>query len=578
MRLRTAAVILVLLFASVPVAVAHAIADKRASERARGLVLRGLDRARPDGPCKTGWEIKVPNRQTSCTHGPDPAPPGIDVTEERSLADIAASSGDGDSTTAEAPPGPLYCDGDGVSGNRVQAVYAYNSEASSNFDSVVPYIQSWARMADESVNESAGKNGGVRHIRWVTTPDCHPDVVEVALSPSAIASFSGTIAEFASLGLARVDRKYVVWVDAYVYCGMANASADDRPSEDNLNNGPGRPGMVARIDRGCWGRARSPIEVHELVHTLGGVQPTAPNGSGNYHCSEESDVMCYDDDGTADGYVSRDGVRVPLRSVCPKKNERLLDCNDDDYFNVAPQPGSWLSTHWNVANSSFLTSEGPASVADTEYPRPTVPRPLIVGRLGRTVVVRVSWESKDPDVAGYWLWMKRDGRPWRYVDRRDLWSNSALLHLRRRHDYRFLVHAFDTAGNHSPAMKGPRVRPRVFQERSKRVSYSGRWHRVYRPQASRNHVALPTAGSVGSRLTFRGKAIAWVSSTRVDGGSADVYLDGHYMRTVTLQSDFAAERQVVFTHRFTYRGLHRIAVIPTDASAPVAVDAFVVLR
>ena len=60
MRFRTAALVLVLLVASVPIAVAQAIADKRASDHARGLVYRGMEPAQTDGPCRTGWELQLP--------------------------------------------------------------------------------------------------------------------------------------------------------------------------------------------------------------------------------------------------------------------------------------------------------------------------------------------------------------------------------------------------------------------------------------------------------------------------------------------------------------------------------------
>ena len=578
MRLRTAALILVFLFASVPIAVAQAIADTRASDRARGLVYRGMERARPDGPCKTGWELQLPNGKTSCTHGPDLAPSGVDVTKERPLHELAAFSGDVAAEAADGDTSKIYCDGDGVAGNRVQAVYAYSSDRSSNYASVVPYIRYWAAVADDAINQSAARDGGVRHVRWVTTPDCQLDVMEVALSPAGVASLSGTVSEFRSLGLDRADRKYVVWADAYVYCGVANVSSDDSPAQDNINNGPGRPGMIARIDRGCWGRSKTPLEVHELVHTLGGVQTSAPNGAGLYHCADEADVMCYDDDGTSDGYVTKDGGLVPIRTVCPSANERLLDCNGDDYFNVDPEQGSWLANHWNVANSSFLTADGPVAETDRTAPRPTAPRPLVIGRLGRGVSVRLSWTSEAADVAGYWLWMKVDRNAWRYVERPDLWANFADVQVRRGHRYRFLVHAFDSVGNASRAVLGPAFRPRVLQERHRAVSYSGRWERQFRPDASRQHVAVPTAGPVGSRLSFRGKAIAWVSSTSLDGGVADVYVDGRYVRTVSLASDVAAEREVVFSHRFRYRGLHRIAVQPLAGPVEASVDAFVVLR
>jgi hypothetical protein len=513
-----------------------------------------------------------------CTHGPDPAPEGHDVRERVTLGDIAATTSGDPTPDGGIGSSEVVCVGDGVDGNRVQAVYAYPADGSDNYDAVAPYIRHWAALADQVFNDSAAKTGGVRHVRYVTDVACQVDVAKVALSQAGVDSLGGTTADLAALGLDRPDRKYLVWVDAYKYCGIAMVEPDDRAADNNANNGARSPGMVARVDRGCWGKATLSAEGHELAHILGGVQPTAPHGTWNYHCYDEWELMCYDDDFTLDGYVTSHGASVPLAQVCPKSHEGLLDCGDDDYFSTDPPPDSWLAEHWNVASSSFLTSEGPPSVADADAPRPTAPRPLVVGSLEDRVTVRLSWKSDAPDVAGYWLWMRSGTRPWRYVDRPDLWSNTADVQLRRRHKYRFLVHAFDAAGNSSRAVIGSRFFLRVLQERHKAVSYSGRWERQFRPDASRQHVAVPTAGPAGSRLSFRGKAVAWISSTSVDGGSADVYIDGRYVQTVSLASDVAAERQVVFSHRFTYRGRHRIAVMATDAAAPVAVDAYVILR
>jgi hypothetical protein len=574
MKLAAAIALASLLTAGAGAAYAHEGIHRESA--ARGLVLTGLSRARPDGPCKTGFELRLPSGRVGCTHGPDPAPPGRDVREPRSLGDIAAMTS-GDPSRTAAAYGQTVCTGDGVDGNRVQAVYAYPADGQDQYDAVAPYIRQWAALGDQVLNDSAAETGGVRHVRYVTGTSCQVDVARVALSADGLASIAGTAADLAAQGFDRPDRKYLVWVDAYVYCGVATVEPDDRPGQNNANNGNGSAGMVARIDRGCWGIPSDSAEAHELTHILGGVQPTAPHGTWNYHCSDESELMCYDDDSTADGYVGSHGQLVPLAYVCRKSHERLLDCGGDDYFSTNPDPNGWLAQHWNVANSSFLTTEGPPSVPDTTAPRATAPKVRVEGRLARRVPVRVRWTSKDADAVGFWLWRSVDGRQWRYVERPDLWRNTALLGLRRGHSYRFLVHAFDAAGNASSAAIGRRFRVRVVQEGNPAVSYTGRWRRVFRWQASARHIASPRSVDAGSRLVFRGKAIALVSPTSLDGGRARIFIDGRYAGTIDLTSATPSQRQVVFSRRL-HRGWHRIAVNPVPGSGPVPVDAFVVLR
>ena len=100
-------------------------------------------------------------------------------------------------------------------------------------------------------------------------------------------------------------------------CGIANVNGDDRKTASNWNNsGPD----YARADAGCWG---GHTEAHELMHTLGGVQLSAPHTSGGYHCVDEYDVMCYSD---SPNYPAMQFVCVPQA-----QNENILDCGHDDY-------------------------------------------------------------------------------------------------------------------------------------------------------------------------------------------------------------------------------------------------------
>ncbi len=81
------------------------------------------------------------------------------------------------------------------------------------------------------------------------------------------------------------------------------------------------------------------------MHNIGGVQLSAPNTSGGFHCTDEYDVMCYSDS----------PYFPPMEYVCTNPSrDRLFDCNHDDYFHTNPLPGSYLATKWNAANSVFL--------------------------------------------------------------------------------------------------------------------------------------------------------------------------------------------------------------------------------
>jgi hypothetical protein len=501
----------------------------------------------------------------------------VDVRRRRSLQELAASTG-GSSSVFAGDGASVVCTEDGISGNRVQAVYAYPAGGSDNYAMLAPYIRHWAGIADRVFNDSAAETGGVRHIRFVTSPDCQLEVAKAVLSPDGVTSLSGTAADLASQGFDRPDRKYLVWVDAYVFCGVATVKPDDRPSPDNPNNGDGEPGMVARVDRGCWGNAASSTEAHELLHVLGGVQPTAPDGTDNYHCADEAELMCYDDDSVADGLVWTRGGQVRLRSACPSWHERLFDCNHDDYFHTSPPEGSYLAEHWNVAQSSFLTSEGPASVPDTTAPVPTGPVPKAVGTVGSKIPVELRWSSTAPDVAGYWLWQSVDGRAWTSVPRDNPAEARVVLTLPRGHTYRFLVHAYDAAGNASPAVFGPRFAIRLHQEGSSRITYVGRWRRQYRASASARHQAAPRARRTRARFSFRGRAVAWVSRRGPLSGSARVYVDGRYVGTVRLHSATTRARAVVFSRRWSRSGRHRLTVRPTRRARRVPIDGFVVLR
>ncbi|HEY1368425.1 MAG TPA: hypothetical protein VGF23_14985 [Gaiellaceae bacterium] len=301
-----------------------------------GLIYNGLERV-TSGPCVRAFKLV---NSDACSHGPDPAPAGLDV--KASVTPVVTP------IVFPLPPPPrVQCDGDGVTGNRVQVLYVHAPDVTDRYATYLTSFRQWAADADKIYRNSAAETAGERHIRFVHDSNCVPSVLDVTLQNAAgDDTFGNTTTQLSNLGYNLANRKYMLFVDANVYCGIGNIRGDDSPGAGNLNNvGP----SYGRTDSGCWGGS---VPAHELMHNLGGVQLSAPHTSGGWHCIDEYDRMCYSDSPNYPAMVY----------LCSNAaHEQLFDCNHDDYYSTNPVGGSYLATHWNSANNQFLVA-GPQSV------------------------------------------------------------------------------------------------------------------------------------------------------------------------------------------------------------------------
>ena len=366
----------------------------------RGLVHAGLKPGKKGRLCAGEYQIEGTD---SCSHGPDEPPAGLDVrTDVAPVAPAAAAptvpkrstsvpsdsavakaaggalADDGELTVvpdagtfstpalaagaataaAEVGPSGVVCDGDGVTGKRVQVLYVYESGADSRFAKYQASFRTWAAGVDAIYEASAQETGGSRHLRYVTTADCQVDVREVEVPAGGLKDFGATMSALKTLGWSRTDRKYMIFADSNVYCGIGTFTGDDRSGATNRNNSGASYG---RSDSGCWAPS---VAAHELGHNLGAVSNSAPNSSKAGHCVDDHDVMCYKD--TADTVVN---------IVCTDRaKENRLDCNHDDYYSTDVRAGSYLASHWNVADNQFLIA-GAAGGGGTPSPTPTTPSP-----------------------------------------------------------------------------------------------------------------------------------------------------------------------------------------------------------
>ena len=238
------------------------------------------------------------------------------------------------------------CSGTGADGHRVQVLYLHDASRTDRFASVQAVLRSEVANVDDVFALSARQTGGERRVRWVHTADCLPLIKDVAVPKGSLDSdIWTTISAVKALGYKRVDRHYLMFADSDRLCGVGTLYDDASPTG---NENDGVYASYARVDAPCWSSDHS-TAAHELTHTLGGVLSSAPHATTNGHCSDEFDIMCYDD-----------SSGIAMRQVCPPAQEQLLDCGHDDYFNTDPAPGSFLAEHWNVARSSFLDTVAPS--------------------------------------------------------------------------------------------------------------------------------------------------------------------------------------------------------------------------
>lgn len=350
------------------------------------------------GQCPDTVVLHTPG-EILCTHGDDAefAAAVMATTRGTNRPTAWAANGlsstldvPGDRVTASVAEVSVPCHGDGTSGNRIRAYYVYAQGARNLLARYRKQLVGDLLQANDIVYQSARQTHGVRYLRLFTNRTCVPTVTAVAVPAAALATFGGEVEWLSAHGLNATNRKYVLYTDRAVYCGLATLAVDASPGPFNASN---RGPSYARIDRGCWS---GPVTAHELMHTLGAVQKGAPHYDGTGHCTDEHDLMCYD----------AGGRKPHIRCPAIVGNLRA-DCGGDDYFNTRPRPATFLATHWNTAFNSFLYGGG----------RPTPTAPAVPVDITATMVslttATVSWRPAPGSYVQQYLMDSSTGTQWR---------------------------------------------------------------------------------------------------------------------------------------------------------------------
>ncbi|HET9083692.1 MAG TPA: hypothetical protein VFN41_04755, partial [Candidatus Limnocylindrales bacterium] len=75
-------------------------------------------------------------------------------------------------------------------------------------------------------------------------------------------------------------------------------------------------------------------------------------------------------------------------------------------------------------------------------------------------------------------------------------------------------------------------------------------------------------------VSFRGSRVGWYARMGPGYGSARVYIDGHFVKTVNMYATTIQDRKLVYTRSFATVGNHsiRIVVVGTAGHPRVVVD------
>jgi hypothetical protein len=253
------------------------------------------------------------------THGPDPrASLGGPAGEE-----VGFRPGD-----AEREP---RC----ATGHHQHVLYGRVASARDRYAQVAPELRAAVRRMNAVLNRDSIESGGPTADYKVRCEDSGE--IAVGTFTARGVDFSSIVQGARAAGYDSGKADYTIFFDAVSSaCGMGSYEKDERLAKDNANN---EGGGYAVAYRDCW---LTEIPMHENAHTQGAVQHGAPNSTGSGgHCNDEQDVMCYSPDG---------GDRRQGGTVKRCEGDVRFDCDNDDYFNTAPQRDEYLASHWNLGS------------------------------------------------------------------------------------------------------------------------------------------------------------------------------------------------------------------------------------
>jgi hypothetical protein len=202
------------------------------------------------------------------------------------------------------------------------------------------------------------------------------------------------------------------------------------------------------------------------------------------------------------------------------------------------------------------------------------------GVIGRTTLpARVLWPAAvdASPIAGYEIQESIDGGAWGPSTAVGAISRLLTPTQLFGHAYRYQVRARDALGNWSGWAPGNTYTAGLVEDRSPAVTYRGTWVRAAYSDASGGNVSYALGRGASAQVTFTGRAVAFIAPMGPTRGSAQIYWDGKYRRTISLRASRGQSRLVMYSIGSATLGTHTFEV-RLVGNGRIDVDAFVTFR
>ena len=243
-----------------------------------------------------------------------------------------------------------------------------------------------------------------------------------------------------------------------------------------------------------------------------------------------------------------------------------------------------------AGNWSTVSNDTINFIVDATPPiAPSAVSHIIFGSGNAGVPVRVTWTAGSDagsGVKGYKLERSVNGGAYQTVVPLTTELGYSMDLPKSAITYRFRVRTIDNSpangggGNVSAARYGPTFKTISYSESSAAMRYSGTWGTSSSTAYSGGKARLSSTRNSTVTLSFRGNRVGWYSRLAPLDGTAKVYIDGRFYKSVSLYSSTSQYRRLVFVKNWTSVGNHsiKIVVAGTAGHPKVVVDQIFVLQ